>query len=57
MESVVIRMRTAKAVEQLDALGKLKMSDFPLLRHIKEFLQEEAVVNIPWKAFETEYEG
>ncbi|MBR5601871.1 MAG: glycerol-3-phosphate dehydrogenase, partial [Clostridia bacterium] len=57
MEGIVISNRTAKAVEQLAAAGKLDMKDFPLLRHIKELLQDEATVNIPWKAFETEYEG
>jgi hypothetical protein len=57
MEGVVISQRTAEAVEQLAALGKLDMKDFPLLRHIKELLQEEATINVPWKEFETEYEG
>ena len=57
MEGVVISRRTALAVEQLDALGKLDARDFPLLRHIKELLDDEAVVNVPWRAFETEYEG
>ena len=57
MEGVVISIRAAKAVEQLAALGKLNMDDFPLLRHIKELLTDDAVVNIPWTAFETEYDG
>ena len=57
MEGVVISKRAAKAVEQLAALGKLNMSDFPLLKHIKELLEDEAVVNIPWQDFETEYKG
>jgi glycerol-3-phosphate dehydrogenase (NAD(P)+) len=57
MEGVVISIRTAKAVEELAALGKLNMKDFPLLKHIKELLQDEAVINVPWKAFEGEYEG
>ena len=57
MEGVVISIRTAKAVEELAALGKLNMKDFPLLNHIKELLQDEAVINVPWRAFEGEYEG
>lgn len=57
MEGVVISRRTAEAVEQLSKRGKLIIKDFPLLWHIKELLQEEAVINIPWKDFETEYEG
>ena len=24
---------------------------------IKELLEDEATINVPWKAFETEYEG
>ena len=56
MEGVVISRRTATAVEQLAAIGKLDMNDFPLLRHIKELLDDEATINVPWKAFETEHE-
>ncbi len=57
MEGVVISRRTAKAVEQLDAIGKINKNDFPLLLHIKELLQDEATVDVPWKKFETEYES
>ena len=57
MEGVVISRRTAKAVEQLAEIGKINLKDFPLLRHIKELLEDDAVVNIPWKEFENEYEG
>ena len=57
LEGVVITERTAKAVEQLSELGKLNINDFPLLMHIKEILFENKRINIPWKAFETEYEG
>lgn len=57
MEGVVISRRTARAVEQLATLGKLKREDFPLLWHIKELLEDEATINVPWQAFETEYEG
>lgn len=57
MEGVVISRRTAKAVEQLADAGKVNAADFPLLWHIKELLDDEVTVNVPWKAFETEYEG
>ena len=57
MEGVVISRRTAKAVEQLAELGRIDMNDFPLLRHIKELLEDEATINVPWKSFENEYEG
>ncbi|MBQ9976742.1 MAG: hypothetical protein IJP16_09545 [Clostridia bacterium] len=48
---------TAVAVEQLAGLGKINLSDFPLLMHIKKLLFENKTINVPWKAFETEYEG
>ena len=57
MEGVVISRRTAKALEQMAANKKIDMKDFPLLWHIKELLEDEATVNVPWSAFETEYEG
>ena len=57
LEGVVISERTAKAVQQLSALGKLDIKDFPLIMHINELLFENKRVNVPWKAFETEYEG
>ena len=57
LEGVVISRRTAVAVEQLDALGKLKREEFPLLQHIKELLEDEAKINVPWASFETEYDG
>lgn len=57
LEGVVITERTAKAVNQLAELGKIDIKDFPLLMHIKELLFESKRINIPWKAFETEYEG
>ena len=57
LEGVVITERTAKAVEQLAALGKLNIADFPLLTHIKELLFENKRINMPWKAFRTEYQG
>lgn len=57
MEGVVITRRTAQAVAELVAMGKLDPKDFPLLQHIKELLEDEATIQVPWSAFETEYEG
>ena len=57
LEGVVISERTAKAVQQLSALGKLDINDFPLIMHINELLFENKRVNVPWKKFETEYEN
>ena len=57
LEGVVISERTAKAVEELAELGKLDINDFPLIMHIKELLFENKRINVPWKAFETEYDG
>lgn len=57
LEGVAISKRTANAVEQLAALGVLDTKDFPLLMHIKELLFENKKINIPWRAFETEYKG
>ena len=57
LEGVVISRRTAKAVEQLAEMGRLDLKDFPLLKHIKELLEDEAIINIPWATFETEYDG
>jgi glycerol-3-phosphate dehydrogenase (NAD(P)+) len=57
MEGIVISRRTSTAVQQLAALGKINMADFPLLQHIKELLEDEVTINVPWRAFETEYEG
>ena len=57
LEGVAITERTAKAVEQLAELGEIDINDFPLLMEIKKILFENKIIDIPWKAFETEYEG
>ena len=57
LEGVIISERTAKAVEELAALGVLDIKDFPLIMHIKELLLDGKTVNVPWKEFETLYEG
>ncbi len=57
LEGIVITERTAKAVEQLAALGKIDINDFPLLMHINELLFKNKTIDVPWKTFETEYNG
>lgn len=54
LESVVISKRTAKAVKELIALGKVNRVDFPVLLHIDELIKDGKPLNIPWKSFETE---
>ncbi|MBE6555648.1 MAG: glycerol-3-phosphate dehydrogenase [Ruminococcaceae bacterium] len=54
LESIVIARRTADALLQMTKDGRAKKEDFPLLMHIRELLVDNAEVNIPWQAFETE---
>ena len=54
LESIVIARRTADAIIELVKAGKAQKEDFPLLYHIRELLADNADVNIPWSAFETE---
>ena len=55
LESIIIARRTADAIIKKVANGSAKAEDFPLLLHVKELLDENAAVNIPWSKFETEY--
>jgi glycerol-3-phosphate dehydrogenase (NAD(P)+) len=55
LESIVIATRTAEAVRALIAQGKAEKKDFPLLFHVDEIINQGKEVNIPWKAFETEF--
>ena len=57
LESIVITRRTAEAIYKKVANGCANAADFPLLLHIRELLEENAAVNVPWAAFETEFEG
>ena len=56
LESIVIATRTAQAIRTLVNAGKAKAEDFPLLFHVDELINQRKKVNIPWKAFETEFE-
>ena len=54
LESIVIATRTARAVRALIKKGVVAESDFPLLMHVDDLINNGAEVNIPWSAFETE---
>jgi glycerol-3-phosphate dehydrogenase (NAD(P)+) len=56
LESIVISTRTAKAIRQQIEDGRAKAEDYPLLLHIDELVNGGKKVNVPWKAFETEFE-
>ncbi len=54
LESIVIARRTVEAVLAMSERGRADKSQFPLLMHIGQLLNENAAVNIPWRAFEKE---
>ena len=54
LESLVVAERVARAVRKSAQLGKLNLSDFPLLLHIDEILTQGREVEIPWNAFRFE---
>ena len=51
LESLVVAVRVARAINNRIAAGVLKAEDFPLLLHIDEILTKKMPVNIPWEAF------
>ena len=57
LESVVIATRAARAVRRKIADGALRAEDFPLLLHVYDIIVENRPVDIPWTAFETEFDG
>ncbi|KNZ43184.1 NAD(P)H-dependent glycerol-3-phosphate dehydrogenase [Acetobacterium bakii] len=54
LESIVIATRTARSVRRLAEKGIIDLSDFPLLIHVDNIINNGAAVDIPWKSFETE---
>ncbi len=56
LESIVIATRTAEAIRALAARGEVRVEDFPLLLHVDELINQGKPLNVPWKAFETEFE-
>ena len=51
LESLVVAVRVARAINNRIAAGELKAENFPLLLHIDEILTKKMPVNIPWEAF------
>ena len=54
LESLVVAERVARAVRKSAQLGKLDMTDFPLLLHIDEILTQGREVQLPWDSFRFE---
>lgn len=54
LESIVISTRTALSIRRLAQRGFVKLSDFPLLMHVDNIINEGKFVDIPWESFETE---
>jgi glycerol-3-phosphate dehydrogenase (NAD(P)+) len=52
LESVAITTTVARVLGKQAASGKAKLSDFPLLIHIDEIINQGATVAVPWKSFE-----
>ena len=52
LESVAITTAAARVLRRRAANGKTKLSDFPLLIHIDEIINNGAKVAIPWESFE-----
>ena len=56
LESLVIATRAAEAIRTKIRLGQLDAKDFPLLLHCDDIINHGAAVDIPWQAFEEDYE-
>lgn len=56
LESLVIATRAAAAIRRKIELGELDAKDFPLLLHCDDIINHDVPVNIPWQAFEEDYE-
>ncbi len=55
LESVAIVTRTAQMIRERAAAGKAKLSDFPLLQHMDELINQGKSIHIPFTAIETEF--
>lgn len=53
LESVAIATRVAESVRRMEAAGKMRASDYPLLMHVDSIITGGAAVDIPWSRFET----
>lgn len=51
LESLVVAERVSRAVRRAADLGKLDLTDFPLLLHVDDIISKKRAVDIPWKGF------
>ncbi|MHB1315203.1 MAG: glycerol-3-phosphate dehydrogenase, partial [Christensenellales bacterium] len=51
LESMAIATCVARALRKLEAAGRARTSDYPLLMHLDAILNKNAAVDIPWEAF------
>ena len=51
LESVAITTTVARVLRRRAANGKARLSDFPLLIHVDEIINNGARVAIPWESF------
>jgi glycerol-3-phosphate dehydrogenase (NAD(P)+) len=51
LESLVVAERVARAVRRAASLGRIDITNFPLLLHVDEIISNKAPVDIPWKQF------
>ena len=50
LESAAVDVTVAGALRRLEAAGRAKCADFPLLMHIDELLSQHKPLSIPWEA-------
>ncbi len=51
LESVEIITRVSRALPKLAGRGLVQLSDFPLMLHMDQIVNQSKLVNIPWDAF------
>ena len=51
LESLVVAERVARAIRRAGELGRVDISDFPLLLHVDDIISGGAAVDIPWEKF------
>jgi glycerol-3-phosphate dehydrogenase (NAD(P)+) len=54
LESVSATTNVVRALRTLEAKGKAKLSDYPLLEHLNALINEGASIDVPWEAFTKE---
>ena len=51
LESLVVARRVAKAIYRKAELGKVSLTEFPMLVHVNNILEEGAEAEHPWEAY------